>query len=373
MFHIKERDFSSLRDRHRRLRERIRQRDKEEATTSRPRSRQPSRTVSGDEEEDDRESVFTRSKNTPSRGAVLFRNRQENIEKERERERLIERLNRNRFETVGGSSQAESQAPARTRGQSFSSSSSVNSADREKEELLEKLNQFEREREELIRKLNQLENGEDVSVVEPVTIKPKKKLKPIVCRENNELHANPQSCRKYFKCENGLPSLQSCPANLIFDAGINVCNWPDATECIEDPDAILPTLGSSDHHPPSASIFKRPPAPNSFNNNHDFFSPAPTPAPAPVGRVPTLQEALDQEQRITAEYPYFREVLDTVKTLDNDEVEKISPNRRDNPDNVRRVEFILSEENFEDLFPRRHRSYTYTRLLQVRPQRHTSG
>ena len=25
----------------------------------------------------------------------------------------------------------------------------------------------------------------------------------------------------------------------------------------------------------------------------------------------------------------------------------------------------MSEENFEDLFPRRHRSYTYTRLLQV--------
>ena len=39
-----------------------------------------------------------------------------------------------------------------------------------------------------------------------------------VCRENNELHANPLNCRKYFKCENGLPSLQSCPANLIFDS-----------------------------------------------------------------------------------------------------------------------------------------------------------
>ena len=63
---------------------------------------------------------------------------------------------------------------------------------------------------------------------------------------------------------------------------------------------------------------------------------------------------------------FFREVLKTVKTLDNDEVEKIKPKRKENPDNVRRVEFILSEDNFEDLFPRRHRSYTYTRLLQVK-------
>ena len=63
---------------------------------------------------------------------------------------------------------------------------------------------------------------------------------------------------------------------------------------------------------------------------------------------------------------FSREVLKTVKTLDNDEVEKIKPKRKENPDNVRRVEFILSEDNFEDLFPRRHRSYTYTRLLQVK-------
>ena len=60
-----------------------------------------------------------------------------------------------------------------------------------------------------------------------------------------------------------------------------------------------------------------------------------------------------------------RQVLETVQTLDNDEVEKIAPKRKGNPDNVRRVEFILSEDNFEDLFPRRHRSYTYTRLLQA--------
>ena len=55
----------------------------------------------------------------------------------------------------------------------------------------------------------------------------------------------------------------------------------------------------------------------------------------------------------------------TVSTLDNKIVEEIKPGKKDNPDNVKRVEFIVSEDNFEDLFPRRHSSYTYRRLLQV--------
>ena len=63
-------------------------------------------------------------------------------------------------------------------------------------------------------------------------------------------------------------------------------------------------------------------------------------------------------------FPY-QAVADTVRTLDNDIVEEIRPGRRENPDNVRRVEFIVTEENFNDLFPRRNKAYTYRRLLQV--------
>ena len=63
-------------------------------------------------------------------------------------------------------------------------------------------------------------------------------------------------------------------------------------------------------------------------------------------------------------FPY-QAVADTVSTLDNEIVEEIRPGRRENPDNVRRVEFIVTEENFNDLFPRRNKAYTYRRLLQV--------
>ena len=54
-----------------------------------------------------------------------------------------------------------------------------------------------------------------------------------------------------------------------------------------------------------------------------------------------------------------------MRTLDTKLVELVSPGRRDNPGNVKRVEFILTEENYEDLFPRHHPSYTYRRLLQA--------
>ena len=356
LFHIKERDFTSLRDKHRRLRERIRQRDKEEASPARTRVKTITQTTVENEDKNE-------ARNVPSRGALLFRNRQETLVSEREREKLIDRLNKNRFETVDNSRPSTA---VRTK------VTLQTQIDKEKEKLIEKLHEFDKEREELLKKLNQLEkvdsedNVGDV-VVEKITQRPKKILKPIVCRENNELHPNPQNCRKYFKCENGLPSLQSCPANLIFDASINVCNWPDATECVEDPEAILPTLGSSDHHPPSAAIFKQPfhiSTSSSINNDNNKHFTSTLSAISSV-RVPTLQEALEQESIFTSQYPYFKQVLQTVQTLDNDEVEKISPNRKDNPDNVKRVEFILNEENFEDLFPRRHRSYTYRRLLQV--------
>ena len=80
---------------------------------------------------------------------------------------------------------------------------------------------------------------------------------------------------------------------------------------------------------------------------------------------PSRLEAMEREEILKEEYPLFEKVKETVRTLDTDEVEKIKPKRKENPDNVKRVEFILSEDNYEELFPRRHPSYTYTRFIQV--------
>jgi len=208
--------------------------------------------------------------------------------------------------------------------------------------------------------------------VEITTKKPKSK--PIKCHTgaSNELYANPRNCRKYYKCQNGSPSLQSCPANLIFDTNLKICNWPTASSCEEDPDAVLPEHATSDREPPKPI---RNPAINAINidapDDYDtqFFEPElPKKQHLPFpehGSIPTKKEALLKEEYLKDQYPLFAKVKETVKTLDTDIVEKIEPKDPNNPDNVKRVEFILSEENYEDLFPRRHLGYTYKRLLQA--------
>jgi len=206
---------------------------------------------------------------------------------------------------------------------------------------------------------------------EITTKKPKSKLIKCHTGASNELYANPRNCRKYYKCQNGSPSLQSCPANLTFDTNLKICNWPTASTCVEDPDAILPEDPTSDREPPKP----RNPLINEINidaaDDYDtqFFEPEPhkkqsLPFPEHAS-VPSEKEALQKEKYLKDQYPLFEKVKDTVQTLDTKIVEKVEAKNPKNPGNVKRVEFILSEENYEDLFPRRHPSYTYKRLLQA--------
>jgi len=192
----------------------------------------------------------------------------------------------------------------------------------------------------------------------PTTEKPRPKAKPIKCHTgaSNELYANPRNCRKYYKCQNGEPSLQSCPANLIFDTNLKICNWPTASSCEEDPEAPLPKHVTSDREPPAAL--------NSINID-DYDDVAPQPVAPVSSSPPSVWEARQREQDLKSQYPLFAKVKQTVRTLDTKVVEGVIPGSSTNPDNVKRVEFILSEENYEDLFPRRHPSYTYRRLLQA--------
>ncbi|ERP38971.1 glycoside hydrolase family 19 protein [Chitinivibrio alkaliphilus] len=63
--------------------------------------------------------------------------------------------------------------------------------------------------------------------------------------------------------------------------------------------------------------------------------------------------------------PLYDEVKETVRTIPNEEVERIEPGRTDNPANVRRVEEIVTPEIWEYVFPRRADEYTYTGFLQA--------
>ena len=81
--------------------------------------------------------------------------------------------------------------------------------------------------------------------------------------------------------------------------------------------------------------------------------------------VPTIKELSAKEEYLIKQYPKLIILKENLKTLNASEVEEIESRKSSNPSNVKRVEFILPEENYNELFPMRHFSYTYKRLLQV--------
>ncbi|RJG40038.1 chitin-binding protein [Motilimonas pumila] len=63
--------------------------------------------------------------------------------------------------------------------------------------------------------------------------------------------------------------------------------------------------------------------------------------------------------------PLFRQVKFDISTRDNAIVEATAPNNAMNPENVLRVEGILSEQQWDYFFPLRNEAYTYKRFLQA--------
>ncbi|MET4695147.1 chitinase [Endozoicomonas lisbonensis] len=60
----------------------------------------------------------------------------------------------------------------------------------------------------------------------------------------------------------------------------------------------------------------------------------------------------------------FGEARRDQRTLDNDSVEAIEPGGSSNPDNVKRVEAIITPEKWEFIFPQRDKKYTYLNFLK---------
>ncbi|AZZ94276.1 chitin-binding protein [Hahella sp. KA22] len=89
------------------------------------------------------------------------------------------------------------------------------------------------------------------------------------------------------------------------------------------------------------------------------------PQPLPGGGYSMKASALDAAEAGLTDTPQFNKVKDSVKTLDNAQVEAIVPGAASNPANVKRVESIMSSTQFEETFPQRHESYTYTRFLRA--------
>jgi len=79
---------------------------------------------------------------------------------------------------------------------------------------------------------------------------------------------------------------------------------------------------------------------------------------------PTLQMAEAREAQLT-DTPLFRLVKASIETLKSRKVDKVKAGRKANPDNVKRVESILSAKDWEYIFAMRDPAYSYERFLQA--------
>ncbi|HAT8013665.1 TPA: chitinase, partial [Citrobacter rodentium] len=62
---------------------------------------------------------------------------------------------------------------------------------------------------------------------------------------------------------------------------------------------------------------------------------------------------LAAKEKALTDFPLMNAVKTSIATLPNSEVEKIEPGRAANPENVKRVENIISEQDWDYLFPMR--------------------
>ncbi len=86
--------------------------------------------------------------------------------------------------------------------------------------------------------------------------------------------------------------------------------------------------------------------------------------PEPGRKKLTRSELIAEEVKLT-DFPVMQQVLASIRTLGNDDVEAVEAGRPENPANVRRVESLLDARQFDYLFPLRAPEYTYLGLLQA--------
>ncbi|MCU8156960.1 chitinase [Vibrio vulnificus] len=95
-------------------------------------------------------------------------------------------------------------------------------------------------------------------------------------------------------------------------------------------------------------------------------NPEPTePNPSPEESYVISQAALDAKEAELTDFPAMVAVKESIRTIDNAVVNDIKPLATNNPENVKRIEAIVSEADWEFMFAKRSPEYTYRHFLQA--------
>eukprot|EP00088_Acartia_fossae_P032532 TRINITY_DN3329_c0_g2_i1.p1 TRINITY_DN3329_c0_g2~~TRINITY_DN3329_c0_g2_i1.p1 ORF type:complete len:531 (+),score=56.59 TRINITY_DN3329_c0_g2_i1:43-1635(+) len=149
------------------------------------------------------------------------------------------------------------------------------------------------------------------------------------------------TCAHIRTCKNGEFVESICPRFKQFDSVTKSCTWIHLATCEDGSDGHVSTGVIQDE---------------TTIEDEDSF---------PVDtQAPDLQRVLDTEARLIMKHGLQR-VRRSVSTLANTEVDKISPNRQENPPNVRVVESLVTARDWSLMFPLRNNIYTYRSFLQA--------
>ena len=85
----------------------------------------------------------------------------------------------------------------------------------------------------------------------------------------------------------------------------------------------------------------------------------------PTDTFETAQADLDKKEDTLSSGPMIDKVKESIKTRDNAVVEAVEPSLQSNPENVKRVEGIISSNDWNFLFPKRAPEYTYSNFLKA--------
>ncbi len=157
-----------------------------------------------------------------------------------------------------------------------------------------------------------------------------------------------------YRCKEGVTSSWCSGAGWAYAPATGTA-WRDAWELVDEsdlgggkPEIEKPTV--PDVTPPTPVDPEKPVSPGGSNEG---------------GKYVIDQSVLDAKEAKLTDFPVMAEVKETIRTLNNDAVERIAPKAKTNPDNVKRIESIVSENDWEHLFSKRAPEYTYKHFLQA--------
>lgn len=155
-----------------------------------------------------------------------------------------------------------------------------------------------------------------------------------------------------YRCNEGITSAWCSGAAWAYGPGTGTA-WQDAWEKVNEGNIGKPDTGKPEVTPPK-------PTPPPVEPNEPV-----NPGGGSQGGFSIKQSSLDAKEAKLTDFPVMKEVKETIRTLDNAAVERIAPKAETNPDNVKRIESIVSENDWNYLFSKRAPEYTYKHFLQA--------